>query len=65
MTYQSFYIGLYSPSRQTNDWAFTDRTSFDFTNWLEGRNLIMYQSCKIPGENLKVENILKVNRVIM
>ena len=65
MTYQSFYIGLYSPSRQINDWAFTDGTSFDFTNWLEGRNLTMYQNCKVPGENLKVEDILEINQVIM
>ncbi|PAV74623.1 hypothetical protein WR25_25633 isoform A [Diploscapter pachys] len=36
MTYQSFYIGLYSPSRQTNNWVYTDGSAYDFTNWIQG-----------------------------
>ncbi|PAV79068.1 hypothetical protein WR25_22156 [Diploscapter pachys] len=36
MTHQSFYIGLYSPSRQVTNWVYTDGSAYDFTNWMQG-----------------------------
>ena len=38
MTYQSFFIGLYSSSMKTENynWTWTDETPYDFWNWLPG-----------------------------
>ncbi|PAV80174.1 hypothetical protein WR25_08692 isoform B [Diploscapter pachys] len=38
MTYQSFFIGLYSSSMKTENynWTWTDETPYDFWNWLSG-----------------------------
>ena len=42
MTHQSFYIGLYSPSRQITNWVYTDGSAYDFTNWMQGHKTIIH-----------------------
>jgi len=33
---QDYYIGLYSPTNDTNNWAWTDSSPYDYNNWYGG-----------------------------
>ncbi|PAV63338.1 hypothetical protein WR25_25460 [Diploscapter pachys] len=35
-THHNFYIGLYSPSKNINNWVYVDGSAYDFTNWNKG-----------------------------
>ena len=35
-THHNFHIGLYSPSKNTNNWVFVDGSAYDFNNWNSG-----------------------------
>ena len=35
-THHNFHIGLYSPSKNTNNWVFVDGSVYDFNNWNNG-----------------------------
>ena len=41
-THHNFHIGLYSPSKNKNNWVYVDGSAYDFNNWHSGSIKFVY-----------------------